>query len=302
MLINHPTKNLKGIIEVPSSKSLSNRALVLQYIFGEENISIENLSTAADTILMQQCLQQINFYKKKIAQGDNSTFDIDAKNAGTTFRFLTALLANEPGNWLLTGDERMQQRPIKPLIDSLIQLGAEISYQNKNGFPPLLIKGKKLKGGKTFVETIISSQFASALLLIAPTFENGLELELSNNSVSESYIESTIGLLNKFGIETKRNDNTIFVLHKKILQIKYAIEADWSSIAFFVEIAAMADEAEIEIKNVSEKSLQGDFQILEFGKKIGVDFSFQNENLSLKKIKNFVVKIISNSIYNQLQI
>ncbi len=284
MFIEHPTKIVNGIVEVPSSKSISNRALVLQHLLGSENILLSNLSEANDTKVLQHCLQQINFHQKK-PSNSNLFQTIDAANAGTAYRFLTSLLAITKGNWILSGDERMQERPIKSLVDALNNLGADVQYLNQQGFPPLKIIGKKLFGGKISMSSQQSSQFVSSLLLIAPTFEKGLQLELEDNPVSESYIHSTIDLMKEFGIICSKNGNLIQVDVTEKLTTDYVVEPDWSSIAFFAEIAALANEAKIVIKNVVEKSIQGDSIISKIAKDFSVDFSFVENDLVIEKKK-----------------
>ena len=206
-LIKTPVSDfIKGTIQLNGSKSISNRVLVINAL-SNNLIEIENLSNADDTVFMQQLLQF-----------DNTVLDAGA--GGTTFRFLTAYLATQDGREVvLTGSERMQLRPIKILVDALQQLGADISYENKIGFPPLRIKGKKLKGGKISLPADTSSQYITALLLIAPTLENGLELELIGTIVSVPYIKMTLKIMEYFGIETSFVDNKIAVnvqiLHKQ---------------------------------------------------------------------------------------
>ncbi len=285
MFIEHPTKIVKGTVQVPSSKSISNRALILQYLFGADEVTISNLSMAKDTELLMQCLDQLAYHKSVLETNSKSSYVIDAWNAGTAFRFLTALLATTPGNWILTGDNRMQERPIKPLVDALLSLGADVSYMSKDGFPPLKIMGKKLEGGDVFMNTQQSSQFVNALLLVAPTFPQGLRIELEANPVSESYIENTLGVLKHFGIECSRNQNIIEVQYTDRIKVGFAVEADWSSIAFFCLVAALADVAEIIIENVSPKSIQGDIIISQIAVQYGVQFSFSDNQLWIIKNK-----------------
>ncbi len=285
MKISHPTKIVKGIVQVPSSKSISNRALILQYLYGEDEVTISNASEAKDTELLIQCLDQLAYHRSVYENNSKSSYVIDAWNAGTAFRFLTALLATTPGNWILTGDARMQERPIKPLVDALNSLGAEITYLNNQGFPPLKIIGKKIEGGDVYMTTQQSSQFVNALLLVAPTFPNGLRIELEKNPVSESYIENTMGVLKRFGINCNKNENIIEVEFTERIKVSYTVEPDWSSIAFFCLVAALADEAEIIIENISPKSVQGDIIISQIAIQYGVQFSFIDNQLIIIKNK-----------------
>ena len=290
IFINHPSKIVKGTVNVPSSKSISNRALILQHLFGDETVSISNISEARDTQLLIECLDQIVFHKKSIYSNNKSAYVIDASNAGTAYRFMTALLAITPGKWILTGDNRMQFRPIKPLVDSLLSLGAEIKYLEKSGFPPLQITGKELIGGHIYSNTQQSSQFVNALLLIAPTLSKGITIELEPNPVSESYIDNTIGVLKMFGVDCYKHNNLIEVKHTKNINKNYEVEPDWSSIAFFYEIAALADEAEIVIENISPRSIQGDFNIVQISKQYGVESKFVKDCLIISKNNSAIKK------------
>ena len=194
--------SINGKIVIPGSKSESNRLLILQQIFS--NITIENLSTSNDTLLLKKALQ-------------NSSNSIDIGNAGTAMRFLTAFFAIQEGRTVtLTGSQRMQERPIKILVDALREIGASISYLKNEGCPPLLIEGKK-KSKKNIlaIKGNVSSQYVSALLLIAPTFSNGLTIELEEAIISKPYIEMTLSLLQKIGVKTSFADNTIIVFKPK---------------------------------------------------------------------------------------
>lgn len=295
IFINHPSKIVKGTVNVPSSKSISNRALILQHLFGDETVSISNISEARDTQLLMECLDQIVFHKKSIYSNNKSAYVIDASNAGTAYRFMTALLSITPGKWILTGDSRMQFRPIKPLVDSLLSLGADIKYLEKAGFPPLQITGKELIGGHIYSNTQQSSQFVNALLLIAPTLSKGITIELEPNPVSESYIDNTIGVLKMFGVDCYKHNNLIEVKHTKNINKNYEVEPDWSSIAFFYEIAALSNEAEIIIENISPRSIQGDFNIVQIGKQYGVESKFVKDCLIITKNNSSINK--SNEIF-----
>ncbi|MFM2225004.1 MAG: 3-phosphoshikimate 1-carboxyvinyltransferase [Bacteroidota bacterium] len=290
IFINHPTKIINGTVKVPSSKSISNRALILQHLFGDETVTISNVSEAKDTQLLIDCLDQLTFHKKSSSSNYKSAFVVDAWNAGTAFRFLTALLAITPGKWILTGDNRMHQRPIKTLVDALIFLGANISYIEKKGYPPLQIIGTEIYGGHVSMNTQQSSQFVNAMLLIAPTFAKGLTIQLEANPVSESYIDNTIGVLKMFGVECYKQGNYLEVKSTKSINKNYDVESDWSSIAFFVEIAALSNEANIIIENIAAKSIQGDYIICQIAENYGVECVFENNNLVIKKNKNSAAK------------
>ena len=203
--VYHPTKEVKCEIDLPSSKSISNRLLIIQQLC-DIAFHIHNLSNSEDTLSLKNAL---NFTTK--------TIDVGA--AGTSFRFLTTFLATKEGEeFILTGSKRMEERPIKQLVDSLRKLGAKIEYIEKVNFPPLRITGKYLSGGKIQIDGSVSSQFISALLLIAPTLEKGLELEIIGKIVSKPYIEMTLSLMKEFRVHHLWEDNTISIKNQNILQ------------------------------------------------------------------------------------
>ncbi|HUM52508.1 MAG TPA: hypothetical protein PK431_11865 [Chitinophagales bacterium] len=272
-LIKPPTSNfIKGTIYLNGSKSISNRVLIINALCRNQ-IEIENLSNADDTVFMQQLLQS------------DSTV-LDAGAGGTTFRFLTAFLATQEGcEVVLTGSERMQLRPIKILVNALQQLGADISYENKDGFPPLKIKGKKLKGGNVTLPADTSSQYITALLLIAPTLENGLELELIGTIVSFPYIKMTLKIMEYFGVETSFVDNKIVVRSGNYQPKKYYVEADWSAATYFYSIAILSEQAEIELKGLTNQQLQGDAIIAAFADSFGVETTWNENAIVLNKIR-----------------
>lgn len=272
-LIKTPVSDfIKGTIQLNGSKSISNRVLVINALCNNL-IEIENLSNADDTVFMQQLLQS-----------DNTVLDAGA--GGTTFRFLTAYLATQDGREVvLTGSERMQLRPIKILVDALQQLGADISYENKIGFPPLRIKGKKLKGGKISLPADTSSQYITALLLIAPTLENGLELELIGTIVSVPYIKMTLKIMEYFGIETSFVDNKIAVKSGNYQPKKYYVEADWSAATYFYSIAILSEKAEIELIGLTNQQLQGDAIIAAIADSFGVETTWKENAIVLNKVR-----------------
>ena len=282
--ITHPTKKIKAQIELPASKSISNRALIIQAL-SSEKITLNNLSTADDTKLMQYALN-----------ADSSTIDI--KNAGTCMRFLTAYFASTNCEVELRCDERMEDRPIKILVDALRELGAEISYLKKDGFPPLKIKGKQLEGGKIKLNASISSQYISALMLAAPIFKNGLEIELTGEVSSKSYIEMTVDLMNYFGFNCSFIENKIIIKNQPIIKSSnYKIEQDWSAASYWYEIVSLSDEAEILLKGLSLKTLQGDSIISEYMKKFGVDTLEKDEGILLKKFNHREIETQNENVF-----
>ena len=257
-------------VELPASKSISNRALVINALC-DDSIPITNVSNCDDTRVMKQA-----FARK------NSSIDIHG--AGTAMRFLTAYYAQKRDyECIISGSERMKQRPIKILVDALHTLGADIRYVDKKGFPPLQIFGKELRGGELSLPGNVSSQYISALLMIAPYMQNGLELTLTGKIVSTPYIEMTLEMMSHFGIETHRSNNTIRVPAGRYCPKQFRIEPDWSAASYWYEIAALAPEAEIFLPNLSNKSLQGDARIAALFEPLGVSSLFSQEGVKLRK-------------------
>ena len=273
---------LEGEILLPASKSISNRALIINYLSGKK-LRLNNLSQADDTQLMIVLLKIIEENK-----GSYLPTTIDCRDAGTTLRFITALLALTPGKWLITGSDRMKDRPIGILVESLKKLGANIEYQGKDGFPPLLIKGKKLKGRELEIDGSVSSQFISALLLIAPSVPGGLCLKLKGKISSLPYIEMTLNLLNQFGISTAFIDNTITIEQQDYKSGELTIEADWTSASYWYEMVALASEANLFLKGLNKESLQGDAILPEIFNHFGVQTEFLGDGIKLTKTKKIV--------------
>ena len=255
---------LPNEIQITGSKSESNRLLILQKLFG--NIEIKNISNSQDTKLLQTALNS-----------DEKTMDIH--HAGTAMRFLTSFFAVQEGvEKILTGSERMKQRPIKPLVEALRELGADIEYLENEGFPPLKIKGKKLE--KNFVEipADISSQFITSLILVGGKLENGLTIKLLGKITSKPYIEMTLKLLSEIsGKSIILKDKTIQIPNIKTHKTAFTVESDWSSASYFYSFSAL-DRQKITLKNFNKNSLQGDSRITEiYSQFFGIDTIF-NEN------------------------
>jgi 3-phosphoshikimate 1-carboxyvinyltransferase len=261
--IKPTTKSLKGEIALPASKSISNRALIINAL-AYSPLPVQNLSNSDDTRVMQ-----------KVLTSNTNKFDIG--HAGTAMRFLTAFLAKIVGKWEITGSERMQQRPIKILVDALNKLGAKIEYINKEGYPPLRIWGSNLKGGKLELDGSVSSQYITALLMIAPTLEGGLELTLKNRITSASYIDLTLNLMARFGISFKWTGNVITIEEQQYKPIPYTVEADWSGASYWYELAVLANETNILLKGLELDSLQGDCVQAKWSESFGI-VSTQEEN------------------------
>jgi 3-phosphoshikimate 1-carboxyvinyltransferase len=212
---------------------------------------------------------------------------LDIKNAGTVMRFLTAYLSLIAGKWLITGSERMQKRPIGELVDALNSLGADIQFTQKIGFPPLLIKGAEIKGGVVEINAKQSSQFVSALMMIAPYLKNGLEIIMKHNPVSAPYIKMTAKLMSEYGVNVEIDSNTIFVPEGNYKIKEHNIEADWSSASYWYEVAALSENSEIFISNLSKKSIQGDSIVAQIFKNLGVETIYLNNGVLLKNKETF---------------
>ncbi len=273
-------------IKITGSKSETNRLLLLQALY--PNLEIENASNSDDSDVMIKALlhdSQVTSVPPLGARG------IDIHHAGTAMRFLTAYFAQKEGHEvILTGSSRMQERPIQILVDALKQLGADIEYVENYGFPPLSIWGKKLTNKKITIPANVSSQFISALLLIAPKLENGLELTLLGEITSIPYIQMTLALLNEIGVETSFENNKIAVKPKFVIRnSKFVIESDWSSVSYFYSIIALSEiGTQITLSSFKQNSLQGDAALVNLYKDFGVETTFVNKSIILRKadIKN----------------
>ena len=270
----------QSTIVISGSKSESNRLLLLKAL--HPNIQIRNLSNSDDSQVMQDALKS----ESKV---------VDIHHAGTAMRFLTAYFAiQESREITLTGSSRMKERPIKILVDALNSLGANISYLENQGFPPLRIKGKKLTNNKISILANTSSQYITALLLIGSKLENGIELTLEGEITSIPYINMTLSLLNEIGISTSFEENTIRVLPTPQSQqpITLTVESDWSSASYFYSIVALSEEGtSIKLSSYKKNSLQGDSILAEMYKSFGVETLYEGDTISLKKISRALPSI-----------
>jgi 3-phosphoshikimate 1-carboxyvinyltransferase len=257
-------------IELPSSKSLSNRALIIQALCAEP-IELKDLSSSSDTQNLIELLKK-------------ETYLYDVGPAGTNMRFLISLLSIKPGIFVITGSERMLQRPVGKLVDCLNLLGADIHYLKEEGYPPLEIHGKKLMGAKVNLDGSTSSQFISSLLMIAPMIENGLIIELQGTLVSRPYIEMTLALMYHFGITSVWDNNTINILPQPYLPANYTVEKDWSAAAFWYgHIACGKTGDQILLQQLSFESLQGDKNAAQYYSKLGVQSTQTPEGILIEK-------------------
>jgi 3-phosphoshikimate 1-carboxyvinyltransferase len=264
---------IKEEITISGSKSESNRLLILQNLFPE--ITIENLSDSDDSMHMQQALS-------------TNAETVDIGHAGTAMRFLTSYFALKTGREVvLTGSERMQNRPIEILVNALKDLGVDISYEDKVGYPPVRIKGTQITKDKIQINGNVSSQYISSLLLVAAKLENGLEIELLGEITSIPYINMTLSLLNQLGIETNFEGNILKVLSKKSIQKQtVVVESDWSSASYFYSIIASSEiGSEIQLSAYKKESLQGDFCLAAIYTHFGVVTIFGKDCITLKKEK-----------------
>ena len=285
LLLQTTHSNLKAQIAVTGSKSETNRLLLLQALF--PNITLANTSNSDDSEVMQKALK-----------GNDEVVDIH--HAGTAMRFLTAFFAvNEGREVVLTGSPRMQERPIKVLVEALQQLGAIISYEKEVGYPPIRIKGQKITASKVNIPANVSSQYISALMLVASKLENGIEINLVGEITSVPYIKMTLALLNDLDIKTSFEGNTIKVYPKIAVETKeMTVESDWSSASYFFSLVALSETASISLSSYKETSLQGDSALVEIYKQMGVDSRFENNSLTLTKDSNFKPETLNLELNN----
>ena len=271
-LIQAP-KNLKGTVSLTASKSISNRVLIAKHLGGLDT-KISNLSKAEDTQLLENIL---NEYKNKGT--------IFCENAGTTIRFLTSFLAIQNGTWKLTGSERMLKRPINDLVSSLNELGADISFQEKIGFPPLLIKGSALNKDEIAISGAVSSQYISSLLLIAPYLEKGLNIEIIEPLLSKPYIQMTLEVMREMGVESSWEENLISVKKEPYKSLCYTVENDWSGASFWYSFVALSENGSIDIPFLKNNSIQGDSILSEIYTSFGVNTTFNENGINISTFK-----------------
>jgi 3-phosphoshikimate 1-carboxyvinyltransferase len=287
LLLKQSTIKQETAIAITGSKSETNRLLLLQALY--PNLSLENTSNSDDSEVMSKALLS------------NSKL-IDIHHAGTAMRFLTAFFALQEGKEVvLTGSSRMKERPIKILVEALQQLGVEIVYELNDGFPPIRIKGKKITHYKVSLPANVSSQYISALLLIAPKLENGLELTLEGEITSIPYIKMTLALLNEIGVETSFEGNKISVKNLSLipLPLSLTVESDWSSASYFYSIIALSEiGTQITLSSYKQSSLQGDSALVDIYKNFGVETTFKNNSIQLNKVANSQLSTVDFQLNN----
>tara|TARA_B100001287_G_scaffold46005_1_gene35064 strand:- start:3656 stop:4882 length:1227 start_codon:yes stop_codon:yes gene_type:complete len=264
-------KILSGEVSLESSKSISNRILLIKAL-SNQNFKIENLSSSDDTALMLKFIENYNKIK-----------EIDCHHAGTTLRFLTAFLSVSKGNWILKGSERMHERPIGPLVECINKIGGNIKYIGKRNYPPLNVTGKNIEGGSVDIRGDISSQFISALLLIAPSLKKGLTINIKSKILSRPYIHMTLSLMEKMGIIYKWSNNVISIQSQSYVCNDFVVENDWSAASFWYSFVALSKSAEIKIPLLQKKSIQGDSKVADIFKSLGVSTQYLKDKIIIKK-------------------
>jgi len=268
--ISKADKNLIGTIKLNGSKSINNRALIIRALCTSD-CKLENLSNAEDS---QQLL--------KLLSSEEDV--LDAQAGGTTFRFLTAFLSMQTGDKTLTGSTRMKQRPIGPLVDALRTVGASIGYLEKEGYPPIRIGSPRVGlTNELSIPANISSQFISALLMIAPTLPKGLALHLEGDIVSPSYINMTLRLMQYFGVKSDWTGKSIRIQPQKYVAKDFYVEADWSAASYYYGLAAFAEKVDLTLEGLSTNSVQGDSALADIMTSFGVETEFRKNSIRLTK-------------------
>lgn len=263
-------KRVEADITLPASKSISNRALIINAL-AYSPYEIENLSDCDDTNVMIKALDS-----------NDTTFDIGA--AGTAMRFLTAFLSKTVGEWVLTGSKRMKERPVKLLVDALNSLGARIKYLENEGYPPLQIYGSALSGGEIRLNGSVSSQYISALMMIAPYMQKGLKIILEGNVISVPYILMTLNMMRDFGVKANFENNIIEIKPQSYKPLRYKVESDWSAASYWYEILGITGEGRFFLRGLHQHSYQGDSKLAELFEQLGVHTDYQSEGIEITTI------------------
>jgi 3-phosphoshikimate 1-carboxyvinyltransferase len=276
-IIKKNNKNLTGEINLERSKSISNRVLIIDALCNQD-IPIKGLSSSDDTNTMVQLLSA-------------TSTNLDVGAAGTTMRFLTALKASQEGaSCILTGSDRMKQRPIKVLVDALRSIGAQIDYLEKEGYPPIKITGQALSVSHVKIDGGTSSQYITALLLIAPSLANGMKLEIEGNLVSRPYVQMTLDIMSYFGINHVWDNNIITIAKQVYISKPYEVEADWSAASYWYLMAGLSDHVDLKINGLTQPSLQGDSILNQWFNSFGVKANFEGNSVQLSKDADLTIK------------
>lgn len=278
-------QTVSGEVDLPASKSISNRVIAMYYLSNSSSSiwEIDNLSDCDDTIAIRDAFNS-----------NSNRFDVGA--AGTAMRFMTAALCKFAGVWYLTGSERMKKRPIGVLVDALNSLGAKISYEGEEGFPPLRIEGRAMAGGSIEMDGSVSSQFISALLMLAPTFRDGLKLTLTGRVVSRPYIAMTLDLMRKLGVESLWYENEIIIRPQEYnFPSEFQVEYDWSAASYWYQLLTLAPKGgKLILPPLSKNSLQGDSRVADLFRKLGVHTKWGKEEVELSRVQIKCKKMVHN--------
>lgn len=289
-IVRKTDKVLKGDIHLPASKSESNRLLVIDALLGSDDLQIENLSTSNDTIVLTRALETLLKLK-----GTNISVTLDIQDSGTAMRFLTAYASAINVKSLIIGSERMKERPIGILVDTLREIGANIRYLENEGFPPLVVEGKRIKGGVIDIDATISSQYISALMLMAPKMTNGLIMYLKGDPASYPYIKMTARIMEHFGIEILMHENAIAIKKQPYSsRAEYVVESDWSAASYWYEMAALSEDVDLFLHGLRKESTQGDSYIAELYEQFGVHTDYLENGVRLTKTNNHCTQFEQN--------
>jgi len=264
-------------IQLPASKSISNRALILDAL-SYSPYDIENLADCDDTNVLVKALDS-----------NNTTFDIGA--AGTSMRFLTAFLSKTVGEWVITGSERMKQRPIKLLVEALNYLGARIEYIDNEGYPPLRIFGSALMGGEIHLKGNVSSQYISAMMMVAPSMQNGLKIVLDGKIISKPYINMTMQMMQEYGVDVEFIDNTITIEQQEYQPVPYKVESDWSAASYWYEILSIVGKGGVYLLGLRQDSFQGDSKVAELFTQLGVETAYLTDGILLTPTNSYTSRM-----------
>lgn len=264
----HAPASLSGTIMLPASKSISNRALILNVLSGGKQ-AVGNLADCDDTNVLVKALSS-----------ENKLIDIGA--AGTSMRFLTAYLCLKEGIWELTGTERMKNRPIHVLVGALRHLGATIDYLEKDGYPPLRIHGGSLQGGSIELDGSISSQYLSALMMVGPCMQQGLKLTIKDTLISEPYARMTLEMMAQYGVKATWKNDTITIAHQPYQAIPFTVESDWSAASYWYEMLCLAGKGSLFLSGLQENSLQGDSKVADYFAELGITTLFEPDGVRLQ--------------------
>jgi 3-phosphoshikimate 1-carboxyvinyltransferase len=283
--ISSPYSRMCARLQLTGSKSESNRVLIIAALT-DGKFTIHDLADARDTQTLIEILVQL----PDAHEGVEQMFDVGP--AGTAMRFLTGLLSITPGRFLLTGSERMKERPIGILVNALRSMGADISYVQRDGYPPLRIRGRKPEGNLVEMNPGVSSQFVSSLLLIAPVLPDGLTIQFSSSPVSKPYLNMTIELMRYFGAKVQWEGNSIIVEHSPYQSRDFCVEADWSAASYWYSVAALSEEADLFLGGLHRESLQGDSVLKEIYLQLGVETRFEEEGVRLVRNSEIVLPAV----------